>query len=72
MTRHSRAMAPSKPRNSTFKVAVVAQSALKARFAIAVNLQMTLPQSGLDEKVPERAKLFLLHNPNLPQGTSAR
>ena len=57
-------MAPSKPRNSSFKDAVVAQMSLKAHFAIADN-------HPTDKSIPELAKLMLLHNPYPAVGSSA-
>ena len=57
-------MAPSKPRNSSFKDAVVAQMSLKAHFAIADN-------HPTDKSTPELAKLMLLHNPHPAEGSSA-
>jgi hypothetical protein len=47
-------MAPSKPRNATFKDAVVAELALKAHFYISD----TYPK---DTSAPELAKLMLQH-----------
>jgi hypothetical protein len=44
-------MAPTKPRNTTFKDAVVAQMSLKAHFAIADN-------HPTDKSTPELAKLM--------------
>ena len=41
-------MAPSKPRNSTFKDAVVAQMSLKAHFAIADNHPTDMSTPELD------------------------
>ncbi len=55
-------MAPSKPRNTTFKDTVVAQMSLKAHFAIA-DIHPT------DKSTPELAKLMLLHNPHPAEGS---
>ncbi len=59
LTLDSRAMAPSKQCNSTFKDSVIAQLALNVYFAI-------VDDHPTDKTGQELAKLMFLHNPNPP------